>query len=163
MGELELEMGIELFKYYGHAFWPDREDGIGEVTRLLIKGRRGYVKCSTDAFYRGLCKALSTTPALLRKYSYKILHQRRLAPVVLRINMLLIPFPCVFSTNPAHRYMYARFSSIKECNYYPASRMGKLIFEDGHTIDLQHSIKFLIRQQYQARVLLLHYTNPTGF
>jgi hypothetical protein len=144
------EKAVELFAQRGHFFYPEQLKGIGEITVLYIGPDKYYTRCNTTQFCKRLIRAFFMQERLVRDFSYQTLGQRKLAPLALHQDFVLVPFAHPRFDNPAHRTAFACQSSILTYEFHLERPICTLILKDHHTFDISYSRHRLVRQLRHA-------------
>lgn len=151
------EVAVERFAQDGHLFYPGQLSGIGDVTILCIGEHTYYAECTTNQFCNRLIDLCCMDRRKLCKFSYRTLGQRKLAPLVLHQNLVLVPFLYQLSDNRTHRTAFARKSSILTYTERDSGSDSTLFLKDRHRLDIPYSSQRVSRQLRNANHLLNKY------
>ncbi|AMA71710.1 MULTISPECIES: competence protein ComK [Aneurinibacillus] len=155
---VEVAEAVEQFARHGHAFYPARQPGVGDVTVLYVGADTYYVVCNSKDFCKRLIRWFCMSEKLLLRFSYEILGQRKHAPFVLSAGLTLIPFWYPRYDNAAHRTAYVSMSSIQSYRFHSHDASVTLVLEDNHTLELPYSFQRLKKQLIHAEFVYYKFT-----
>lgn len=160
MKELKADEAVLMFLREGHYFIPGTEKGIGEVTYLCAGDEMYYVKCTTESFLKKLADKLCMDLRRLREFSAEVTGQKRLVPLILGKEVVLLPFIHLMTTNRHHRQGFLRLSSIESCGPALLPNTCHIKFHKSRKkILLRLSVRRLIEHMSKARFIRDYYAD----
>jgi len=160
MKELKTDEVVLWFLREGHFFIPGTEKGIGEVTYLCAGDEIFYVKCTTETFLKKLADKLCMDLRRLREFSSELTGQKKLVPLILSKEVVLLPFIHLLTKNRHHRQGYLRLSSIESCGPALLPNTCNIKFHKSRKmILLRLSVRRLIEHMSKARFIRDYYAD----
>lgn len=160
MKEMKKDDAVLRFLRDGHYFIPGTEKGVGEVTYLCAGEDICYVKCTTETFLKKVADKLCMDLRLLREFSSEVTGQKKLVPLILSKEVVLLPFIHFLTKNRHHRQGYLRLSSIESCGPALLPNTCNIKLHRTHNmISLRLSVRRLVEHMSKARFIRDYYAD----
>lgn len=159
MKEIAVDDGVGIFLRDGHYFIPAMEKDVGEVTVFYAGKEVYYARCSTESFLNRLVDRACMDIRLLREFSFGLLGQKKMAPIVLSKDLVLLTFIHLSSKNRHHRKGYIRLSSILSLGPCLLPNTCKVELPKAHILYLRLSARRLVENICKARMIRDYYAD----